>query len=358
MKNDDDLQKVREAINDIDDRILALLNRRAELAVRIGKIKSSRKAPFHAPQREREIYDRLSSLSTGPFPSEGIKAVFREIISASLSLEEPLKVAYLGPPGTFTYIAGLRHFGFSALHLPYKNIPDVFEEVERGRADYGVVPIEHSIEGVLTHTLDIFAESKLKICAEILQELSLDLMSRTGEMGQVKKIYSNPDTLAMCRDWLQANLAGVPIVDAESSARAVEAAAADPTGAAIAGYEAGKLYDLKTIEKRIENSPIPFTRFLVIGTAEMAPTGNDKTSIMMTLTDDVGTLHQSLQAFIEHRVNLTRIESRPLKGRAGEYFFFVDIEGHYSDEPVKKAIVSLEQRCLFVKMLGSYSRRF
>jgi len=358
MKNSDALLKVREAINNIDDQILDLLNRRAELAVRIGKIKSSRKAPFHAPQREREIYDRLSSLNTGPFPVDGVKAVFREIISASLSLEEPLKVAYLGPPGTFTYIAGLSHFGFSALHLPYKNIPDVFEEVERGRADYGVVPIEHSIEGVLTHTLDIFAESRLKICAEILQELSLDLMSRTGDIGRVKKIYSNPETLAICRDWLQANLPGVPIVDVESSARAVEATSTDPKGAAIAGYEAGILYDLKSIEKRIENSPSPFTRFLVIGTAEMAPTGNDKTSIMMTLTDDVGTLQQSLQAFVDHRVNITRIESRPLKGRSGEYFFFVDIEGHYSDETVKKAMVALEKKCQFVKMLGSYSRRF
>ena len=357
MTKNDTLPKAREAIDLIDEQILQLLNKRADLAVRIGKIKSRHKTPFHAPKREHEIYDRLSGLNEGPFPDEGIKAVFREIISASLSLEEPLKVAYLGPHGTFTYIASLRHFGFSALHLPFKNIPDVFEEVERKRVDYGVVPIEHSIEGVLTHTMDIFTESKLKICAEILQELSLDLMSRISDVRRVKKVYSNPDTLALCRDWLQANLPGVPIIDVESTARAVEAAAADPFGAAIAGYEAGKIHDLKPIERRIENRPNQLTRFLVIGSAEMEPTGTDKTSIMMTLKDEVGALQNSLQAFVDHSINITRIESRPLKGRSNEYFFFVDIEGHHSDEPVRGAIEALEERCRYVKMLGSYSRR-
>jgi chorismate mutase/prephenate dehydratase len=350
------LKELRAEIDRLDDEILSLLNRRAQAAIEVGKIKSEQKLRFYVPEREVEILRRLSASNRGPFPGDALKAIYREIISASLALEKPLSVAFLGPRATFTHLACLKHFGESADYVPQINVSEVFEAVERGVADFGVVPIENSSEGIVSNTLDMFVDHNLFICGEILVEVAHDLLSVTGDIEHVKKVYSHPHAIAQCRGWLERNLRSVPVFDVESTARAAELAVDDPSAAAIAGEAAAKIYGLKSIRKRIQDNTNNFTRFIIIGKIAPKRTGNDKTSILFAARDEVGALHLMLEPFAKNKVNLTKIESRPVKTKAWEYLFFLDMEGHISDDPVAKAVDELRVRAQYLKILGSYPR--
>ena len=350
------LDALRSEIDAVDSAILEQLNRRAALVLQVGQLKRERSADFHVPSREREIYERLTLENRGSFPNEALRSVYREIISACLALEAPMKVAFLGPKATFSHLATMHQFGFSAELVPQKSIPAVFEEVEKGRALYGVVPVENSTEGVVSYTLDMFMESELKINAEVLLEVHHDLLSRTGRLEDVKKVYSHPQPIAQCRKWLEENLPNVPLVDVASTAVAAQIVGEDYTAAAIASELAASLYDLKAVRSRIEDQVNNFTRFLVIGKKLAEKSGDDKTSLMFSVKDEVGILYRMLEPFASRGINLSKIESRPLKKKAWEYVFFLDLEGHISDPDVAGAVQELKGLCQFLKILGSYTR--
>lgn len=348
------LEQLRKDIDRIDDEIVRLLNQRAEIVTQIAKIKRDSNLAFHNPERERAILKRVTELSKGLFPRDALKVIFREIISASLSLEEPLKVAYLGPEGTFTHLAALRHFGSSAVYIPVESIKAIFDAVEAKKADYGLVPIENSNEGVVSYTLDVFVDCDLKIAAEVLLEVSHNLLSKDGDIKKIKRIYSHPQAAAQCRDWLERNIPHIKVLDAVSTAKAAEIASKDSEVAAIASELAARLYDLKFIERKIEDNKNNFTRFLVIAPDYPKKTGNDKTSIMFSLKDKPGALFNVLEPFKRANINLSKIESRPSKRRAWEYIFFADMIGHIEDKKVRKAIEEVKDNCLYLKHLGSY----
>jgi chorismate mutase / prephenate dehydratase len=351
-----DLSDYRKEIDRIDDEILRLLNERSKSVIEIGKLKKERDAGanLHTPGREAAIIERVTRQNTGPFPTDAIQSVYREIMSASLSLEGPQKVAYLGPRATFTHMACMQKFGSSAQYVPVHSIKDVFSEVERGRANFGVVPIENTTEGVVNHTLDMFIDSNLLIYGEVLQEVSHHLLSKSGLLDDVKKIYSHPHAIAQCRNWLETNLPHVPVSEVASTARAAELCMDEPSSAAIASELAGQLYGLKVIKARIEDNLNNFTRFLVLSQKPPERTGKDKTSLMLSVKDKVGALYDLLRPFASHGLNMTKIESRPSRRKAWEYIFFVDVEGHIEEERVKKAVEEITPRCLFLKILGSY----
>jgi len=351
-----EIQDLRKKIDDIDGKLVDLLNERARIVIDIGHIKKTEKLDLHVPSREQEILARLTARNKGPFPQETLRAVYREILSSSLSLERPLKVAYLGPRATFTHMAGMQQFGLAAQYVPVESIKDVFNEVERGRADYGVVPIENSSSGAVIYTLDMFIDSELKISAEILLEVSQHLMNKSGKIGDVKKIYTIAPAAAQCRQWLEKNLPGVPVLDAPSTARAAEMAADDTTAGAIASEMAAVLYGLQIAGKKIEDSTSNITRFLVIAPKYPARTGRDKTSIMFSIKDKVGALYTMLAPFAESGINLNRLDARPSGRKVWDYVFFLDMEGHVEDEKVAVAIERLRHDCMFLKVLGSYPK--
>lgn len=349
-----EIGRMRKEIDAIDNAILELLNKRASIAIEIAEIKRKSNLKFHSPEREREILERLTASNKGPFPNDDLKLIFREIISASLSLEEPLKVAYFGPEGTFTHLAAIRHFGSFAKYIPVESIKAVFDAVQYGETNYGLVPIENSSEGVVSHTLDMFMDYDLKISAEVLLEVSHNLLSRSGDKNKVKRIYSHPQALAQCRGWLEANMTGIPVLEAVSTAKAAAMVSSDEEAAAIASELAAKLYDLKFIKRHIEDKKNNFTRFLVIAKESPARSESDKTSIMFSLKNRPGALYDILYPFKEAKINLSKIESRPSKRRAWEYIFFVDMAGHIDDEKVRKAIEKVKENCLYLTHLGSY----
>jgi len=347
---------LREDIDGTDSKILSLLNRRARLARKIGDIKRKDARVYFIPSREEDIMERLKSENKGPFPTESIPAVFREVISACRSLEKPLKVAYLGPEATFTHIAGRQQFGHSAEFVPERSIADVFEEVQRGNADYGVVPIENSTEGVVTHTLDMFIDSELTICSEIVLEIVHNLLSADGDLVKIKRVYSHPQAVAQCRNWLRKNLPNVNVHEVASTAEAARMAALDRDAAAIASEFAGDYYGLKTIAARVEDLHNNFTRFLVIGKQGGPRSKRDCTAVVFSVKDRPGILYKVLGHFARRGINLSKIESRPLKGRAWEYVFFVEMDGHVSDPKIGESIRRLEKDCVFVKVLGSFPK--
>lgn len=350
------LETLRSQIDGIDDHIVKLLNQRAEVVLQVGKLKAGSSQQFHVPGRERQIYERLQGSNSGPFPTDAIRSVYREIISACLSLESPMKVAFLGPKATFSHLATMQHFGLSAELVPLKTIPAVFEEVEKGKAYYGVVPVENSTEGVVSHTLDMFVDSGLTITAEIMLEVHHDLLSRTGRLEDVKKVYSHQQPLAQCRKWLDENLPGVPLVDVSSTATAAQIVSDDYAAAAIASELAASLYDLKVVRSRIEDQVNNFTRFLVISRNPAERSGNDKTSVLFSVKDEPGILCRMLEPFAKRGINLSKIESRPFKKKAWEYIFYLDLFGHSSDPDVAVALQDLKECCQFIKILGSYPR--
>lgn len=347
---------LRTGIDGVDREILTLLNERAKLAMEIGKLKEKAHASAYVPAREEDLVRKLKSVNSGPFPSESIRPVWKEIISASLSLEHPLGVAYLGPSGTFSHEASRRQFGLAARYIPAKTITEVFDMVEKGKADYGVIPVENTTEGSVSSTLDKFMEANSKIIGEVLLRISHNLLNRTGRASDIVRVYSHPQALGQCRKWLESYLPGALLLDASSTAQAAKTAAEEEGSAAIAGALAGELYGLETVEEAIEDNPNNFTRFLVIGKEIPEPGQSSKTSILFSVKDQAGALYHMLRPFYENSVNLTKIESRPSKDKAWEYVFFIDCEGHLSDPGVGAALVELEKLCHFVKVLGSYPR--
>jgi len=282
--------------------------------------------------------------------------VFREIISACRSLEKKIRVAYFGPEATFTHLAARQQFGHSAEFLPERSIPDVFEVVARGHADYGVVPIENSTEGVVSHTLDMFIDSELTICAEIVLEVVHNLLSVEGDLNKVKRIYSHPQAVAQCRNWLRKHAAQLSIHEAASTSEAARMAAVDRDGAAIASEFAGDYYGLQLIQSHLEDLAHNYTRFLVMG-KEMGPKSDrDSTAIVFSVKDKPGVLYQILGHLARRGINMSKIESRPLKGRAWEYVFFVEMDGHVSDPLIREALKALEKECVFVRVMGSFPK--
>jgi chorismate mutase / prephenate dehydratase len=344
----------RKAIDRLDAQIVRLLNERTKHVLGIGENKIKAGEEIYAPHRELAVFQRICRLNQGPMTDESLRAIYREVMSSALSLEKSMNIAYLGPEATFTHQAAIRKFGSSLRYSPQKTIADVFSEVTKNRADYGVVPVENSTEGVVTHTLDMFVESELKIVAQIILPIQHCLLTKNGRRARIKKLYGHPQTLGQCRGWLQNNLPGVEIIETSSNARSAELAAKERNSAAIAGVLAAERYGLQIIESDIQDNSANATRFLVLGRQCSPPTGRDRTSLMLSVTHKVGALHQALTAFRRFKLNMTKIESRPSKRKAWEYYFFVDCEGHKDDRPVGRAIAELQKHCNFVKVLGSY----
>ena len=351
------LATLREQIDRIDSQLLTLVNRRARLASEIGQAKRQAGASTYVPGRERQIFARLATLNRGPLPNEAVQAIYREIISASRALEQKLRIAYFGPEASYTHMAAREQFGSQAVFAPVATIPQVFAEVERGEADYGVVPIENSSEGVVAITLDMFVESPLKISAERFLEIRHCLLSRAPRLGQITRVLAHPQALGQCRRWLATHLSGVPAEEVANNARAAELAASNPKVAAIAGRLAAEHYRLKILATNIQDQAANFTRFAVLSreVQPSQPTGHDKTSLLLSVRDEVGVLYRTLKPFADNVINLLRIESRPLKGRPWEYLFFIDVEGHMVDAPLAEALREIEPRCSLVKVLGSYA---
>ena len=357
MTDKKDIASWRDRIDAIDDQLLGLLNARATCNAEIGQLKAADRERVFVPARELEIFERLENANPGPFPTSAIRNVFREIISASVSLQRGVKVAYLGPQGTYTHQASIQQFGQMAELVPAATIAEIFGQVGADRAEYGVVPVENSNEGVVSHTLDLFVESPLTICAEIHVGVHYHLLSKDGELSRIEAVHSHPQSLAQCRGWLEMNLPDVPQHSTHSTAQAAERASRDPSIAAIASPVAGELYGLAVVRAGIEDNRENTTRFLVISKQQPPPSARDITSLLFSIKrDQVGALHAALEPFARHSVNLTRIESRPTKARAWEYVFFCDFEGHADDPAVGAAIAELRPRCDFVKVLGSYPR--
>ena len=343
----------RKAIDQLDARIVKLLNERTGHVLEIGAIKLKAGEEIYAPHRELAVLQRVCRLNKGPITNESLRAIYREVMSSALSLQKTMRIAYLGPEGTFTHQAAIRRFGSSLRYFPHKTITDVFNEVSKNRADYGVVPVENTTEGFVTHTLDMFVDSELKIVSQIVLPIQHCLLSNFRKR-QIKKMFAHPQALAQCRGWVQENLPRVEIIETSSNARSAELAAQEKDCAAIAGQLAAEKYQLPVLEHDIQDNAANATRFIVLGRQCSPPTGHDRTSLIISLADKVGALHRALAAFRRYRLNMTQIESRPSKRKAWEYFFFIDCDGHVTDRRVAKAIAALEQQCSFVKVLGSY----
>ncbi|MBI4395735.1 MAG: prephenate dehydratase [Elusimicrobia bacterium] len=354
--SDKELDKLRRQIDKIDERVLALLNERAGASQKIGREKAKRGGEIFAASREQQILTRLAEVNKGPLPEEAVEEIFCAVINNCRLLQKKLAIAYFGPEATFTHQAAIRQFGRAAEYRPVKTIADVFDEVEKGRADYGVVPIENSTEGVVNHTLDMFMASDLVICAEREDAISQCLMASQESLKAIKTVYSHPHALAQCRRWLETHLRGAALHEAASTADAAAQAALDPGVAAVAGPMAAEMYNLKILASHIEDSRHNVTRFLIIGKKMASPSGRDKTSLLISVKDRVGALHDLLSTFKEAGLNLTKIESRPTKKKAWEYVFFIDLEGHVSDAPIKRTLERLEKECAFLKVLGSFPR--
>jgi chorismate mutase/prephenate dehydratase len=343
----------RKAIDKLDEQIVRLLNERTKHVLEIGAIKLKAGEEIYAPHRERAVLQRLAKLNPGPITSESLQAIYREVMSSALSLEKSMTIAYLGPEATYTHQAAVRRFGSSLRYAAQKTIADVFLEVSQNRADYGVVPVENSTEGVVTHTLDMFVDSDLKIVSQMVMPIRHCLVG-IGKRNQIAKLFAHPQSLAQSRGWVQNHLANVEIIETSSNARSAQLAKVDKTAAAITGSLAAEHYGLNILEKDIQDNSANATRFLVLGRQCSPATGHDRTSVMFSIKHEVGALHRALAPFRRYKLNMTKIESRPSKRKAWEYFFFVDCDGHIHDRKVASAITMLEQDCHFVKVLGSY----
>jgi len=349
----EDIKRLRAEIDRLDDELLALLQRRAAAAQKIGALKDG--APAYRPEREAEILHRVTK-EKHILPPERIAAVFREIISACRSLEEAIRVAYLGPEGTFSEQAVRKHFGRAAEALPFASVDEAFRRCESGAAQFAVVPVENSTEGAVGRTLDLLVASPLKICGEIELRIQQNLLSKVENVKAIKRIYSHSQSLAQCNTWLAQNLPAVERIPVASNAEAAQRAAREEGAGAIAGEAAAERYGLALLARSIEDDPNNTTRFLVLGKLEPEPTGRDRTSLVMSAENKPGAVHALLTPLAEHRVSMTRIESRPLRTRASlwEYFFFIDLEGHQKDAAVSRALAALREKAPFLKVLGSY----
>ena len=349
-----EMDDLRTRIDAVDEEIVRLLDERARLARRIGEIKLAEGLEAYVPARERKILDRVSLLSRGDFPEKGLQAVFREIISSSISLEAPLKVAYLGPEATFTHEAARRAFGTSVNFEPQTTVSEVFGMVERGEAQHGVVPVENSMEGAVTHTLDELMTSSLKICGEVYLPISQNLLSKEASLADIETIYSHPMALAQAAAWIRHELPHTALEEVESTGVAARRAAEEQGVGAIGSVLAAEVYGLSVLARNIQDARTNATRFIVLGRNWAGPTGKDKTSVVFSFKDRPGGLKEALSAFADEGVNLTRIESRPSRQRAWTYVFFADFQGHPEEDRVARALSNLEERCTYVRLIGAY----
>jgi chorismate mutase/prephenate dehydratase len=349
----DDIEKLRREIDALDDELLKLLNRRAALAGRIGALKQG--APVYRPEREAEILRRVTQASPGPLSAERVAGVFREVISACRGLEEAIRVTYLGPEGTFSEQAVRQHFGGAVDALPVPSVDEAFRRCEAGAVQFTVVPVENSTEGVVGRTLDLLLTTPLRICAEVELRVQQNLLAK-GPLKDVRRVYSHSQSLAQCNGWLAQNLPAAERIAVASNAEAAQRASQEAGVAAIAGEVAAGRYGLEVLARSIEDSPNNTTRFLVLGQVDPAPTGKDRTSLVMSADNKPGAVHALLTPLAQNRVSMTRIESRPARSRSAlwEYVFFIDVEGHQKDAPVAKALAELQGKAPFLKVLGSY----
>ena len=335
--------------------LVNLLNERADCVHVVGDIKKKENLQIYAPEREESLLRKLSDLSDGEIPEKSIRAIYREIMSAALALEDDLKIAYLGPEGTWTHQAAISKFGHSVEYIPQANFADVFECVTRSEASYGVVPIENSTEGAVAHTLDLFVDSPLKICSQILMRIENGLMANISR-DAIKTLYSHPQVFGQCRNWILKNLPQADWVEVSSTTKAAKIAAerSHEGAAAMGGPLAAQMHNLTMLDAGIQDNSNNTTRFLVIGEKTCPPTGNDRTSLLFSVKDEPGSLVKALQSFEEQSINMSKIESRPSKRREWEYFFYVDIAAHAEDEKVLRALSQLSNHCSMIKILGSY----
>lgn len=347
----DELNRHRQRIDALDDEILKLVSERAQHAQAIGHLKNG---AVYRPEREAQILRRIAERNPGPLQDEVVVRLFREIMSACLALEKPLSVAYLGPAGTFTQSAAIKHFGHGAQTVAAASIDELFREVEAGAADYGVVPVENSTEGAVSRTLDLMLQTPLKICGEVQLRIHQHLLRKRAGLEGLKMVYSHAQSLAQCHEWLNRNLPGVERAAVASNAEAARLAAADEFAAAIAGEAAAERYGLSALAENIEDEPNNTTRFLVIGQHDAGPSGKDKTSLVMSARNRPGAVVDLLSPLAGHQVSMTKLESRPSRMGLWEYVFFVDVEGHREEARVAEALREVEERAAFLKVLGSY----
>jgi chorismate mutase/prephenate dehydratase len=353
-----ELGALRERIDALDNDMLRLLSERAQLAHRIGEIKHGN---LYRPEREAQVLKRIAETNPGPLPEGAVRTIFREVMSACLALEQPLRIAYFGPAGTFTESAAKKHFGSAPTFTPYLTIDDVFRAVESGQADYGVVPVENSTEGSVGRTLDLMLTSPLMICGEVNLRIHQNLMTRAASLDGVKKLYSHAQSLAQCHEWLNRNLPNLPRVPVASNAEAARMAVQDHEACAIAGEAAARLYELNILATNIEDDPNNTTRFVALSGHDAGPSGNgqDKTSFVCSAQNKPGAVHDLLTPLKQHGVSMSRFESRPARGFGNsrwEYVFFVDIDGHRQDAKLAAALDDLRGCVGFLKELGSYPR--
>ena len=358
MNQEDELKKIRDRIDAIDSQLLELISARAQCAQDVAEVKRrfGDNTTFYRPEREAQVLRRIQAQNPGPLDDEEMARLFREIMSACLASEERQSIAYFGPAGSFTQMAALKHFGHSINTVPLNAINEVFREVESKSCAYGVVPIENSTEGVINHTLDSFLESTLKICGEVEIRIHQHLMSQCEDVAQIKRIYSHPQSLAQCRKWLDAHAPGAERINASNNAEAARRAAEEPDAAAIAGEVAAEIYGLDILVRNVEDNPDNTTRFLVIGHQDVPPSGDDKTSLLVSARNRPGALYHILSPFADNGVSLTRIESRPSHCVNWEYVFFLDLQGHVSDSSIRSALDTLEKSAEMVRPLGSYPK--
>lgn len=355
MASSNNLETLRKRIDEIDKKILELVNERGRIALEVSSHKKENSLSVYDPARETQIQKSLCEQNPGPLSNAFILSIFREIISGCRALQKPTSISYLGPEGSFSNQAAFHKFGSSSELIPLTSFEEVFESVQRGRTEYGIVPIENSVEGSIGSILDMLLEWDLSICAEYYERIGHFLLSGSGRVEDLKKIASHPQALGQCRKWLGKNLKNVEFIETPSTAAAAKYASENPEIAAIAAKHAASLYNLKVIEPHIEDSTQNTTRFIVVGYEVPPPTGDDKTSAVFAIKDKPGALHKSLfLPFANAGINLTKIESRPSKSRPWEYVFFIDFLGHRQDNNIQAVIEEVERSCIFLKVLGSY----
>ncbi len=346
------LNQLRDQIDAIDNEILKLVNTRAEHALEIGRRKGS--SVVYRPEREAQIIARLQKLNPGPLPNERIAQLFTEVMSICRAMEKPIRVAYLGPRGTFSEEAALKRFGHAISTVACNSIDDVFRQVESDNAGYGVVPVENSTEGAIGRTMDLLLQTSLTVCGEIQLPVHQSLMAQGTDLSHITKIYSHPQSLAQCHEWLNANLPKIERIHASSNAEAARIAATDKNAAAIAGKQAAEVSNLVICAENIEDDPKNTTRFLIIGTQLVSASGKDKTSLAMSTSNRPGSVHELLTFLVQHDVSMSRFESRPSRTGFWEYVFYVDVEGHQDDDNVSAALTKVRDKAAFLKILGSY----
>ncbi len=349
------LREIRKKIDSIDSKIVKLLNDRAKLALETKDLKQEERLDVYSPSREKKVLDNVKKINQGLLKNESVISIFKEIVSSCLSIQKKIKVAYLGPAFSFTHQAAVNSFGKETKYSNCSSISYIFNEVEKSHSNYGVVPVENSTEGIISHTLDMFIDSDLKICSEILFKITHYLLSNEKKLEDVKKIYSKAEVFGQCRKWLEERMPSVQLCDVQSTSEAAHIVAGESNSAAIASKVAAEEYKLNILAREIQDYKENLTRFLVIAKDfDNKSTGKDKTSIMFSIKDSIGALHDMLVPFKKYNINLTKIESRPSRAKLWEYYFFVDFEGHYKDENVKKALSELGKNCNYLKTLGSY----